>query len=703
MPTSGTHITIVQRLASEPKYKPLLGDPDPMLPETDPEALKMRFACLGAVGPDIFYALADYGGDLQDLESTLVKIAGTFNCLSKLSEGLNRWVKQTANAPTQGVLDSLMAQSALISGVINESILSLFTAGVNLWPVFEPARQKDVPREGWFWADYLHYVRSGKFVGTLLKLSQNNPFLHAYSLGYLTHYVTDTVGHPYVNQVVGAPWRLAWQRHHLMENFQDAYVWDRWHVPSPSPPPPSAAEQPLDVVVSAANTMGMGAPMTYARLHDWINIGSPGVDPVDTIVEAVCMQIQQGLFDIGILEDIDPMPPVGAEFERWTNFMATAFKQAYKGTIVPMNLTMNVVPGNPLAPRTSPLPTAADVAAAYGVFRLVMKIGTEEQIKDPMPPNLTADISAAVNSMMAAIAADLAGIPAPPSVPMGGTFSPAALLTALMNAATWAAAVVDAVIAAGNDLLQGLANIGTAVAADTIKYVLWLVNKALYGLYRALRDTLVMRAYSIPYTDEITGMIGPLDVQTLWRSLGNAAPVIIYPHEEMLSMRTKVGSNYNPAFASATPPERPPLTMAAPYTATPDGAGGLIPTLPDDFIEAPLGPTDMFSTKNGNGPETPTVVAKIQTFTETPGRNFGGALANCRKGIDLAAAGKLTSKQLPDYNLDGDRSYAWPCWDVTPRTAPKTTVADPLAPDSAPINTSAGGVATVHAVPVPPP
>ena len=66
MPTSGTHITIVQRVVADPKHTPLLGNPDPSLAATDPAAIKMRFACLGAVGPDIFYAMADYGGDLQD-------------------------------------------------------------------------------------------------------------------------------------------------------------------------------------------------------------------------------------------------------------------------------------------------------------------------------------------------------------------------------------------------------------------------------------------------------------------------------------------------------------------------------------------------------------------------------------------------------------------------------------------------------------
>ena len=64
MPTSGTHITIVQRLAlSDDHLKQLLGDPLP--DDSTAEGRRMRFASLGAVGPDLFYTLADF--DLGDL------------------------------------------------------------------------------------------------------------------------------------------------------------------------------------------------------------------------------------------------------------------------------------------------------------------------------------------------------------------------------------------------------------------------------------------------------------------------------------------------------------------------------------------------------------------------------------------------------------------------------------------------------------
>ena len=83
MPTSATHITVAERVAaSNPAMTALLGDPF-AAPNTV-DGIRMRYAKLGALGPDIFYAMADYGGDLQDLENFLIKVAGSFECIGKL-------------------------------------------------------------------------------------------------------------------------------------------------------------------------------------------------------------------------------------------------------------------------------------------------------------------------------------------------------------------------------------------------------------------------------------------------------------------------------------------------------------------------------------------------------------------------------------------------------------------------------------------
>ena len=224
---------------------PLLGNPDPSLSDTDPAAIQMRFACLGAVGPDIFYAMADYGGDLQDLENVLVKIAGTFECVSELLGKVDRYVSGLESSITLGVVDEIKQTFGLVSGVMSESMLALFASGVNLWPVFEPARQRDQPRNGGTGPTTCTTSAPASSSAPPRQEQAATRTCTRTRFGYLTHYVTDVVGHPYVNQVVGAPWRLHWQRHHLVENFMDAYVWDRWHAArrrvTPPPPPPRRA------------------------------------------------------------------------------------------------------------------------------------------------------------------------------------------------------------------------------------------------------------------------------------------------------------------------------------------------------------------------------------------------------------------------------------------------------------------------------
>src|SRR5450755_2378067 len=112
MPTSGTHITIVQRLAlSSPLYEKLLGNS--AADNTTPEGLRARFANLGAVGPDIFYALADYGADLQDLENFLMKVEGSFQCLGELMGKLDRYVSGVESVITLGIAKSLTYRSSL--------------------------------------------------------------------------------------------------------------------------------------------------------------------------------------------------------------------------------------------------------------------------------------------------------------------------------------------------------------------------------------------------------------------------------------------------------------------------------------------------------------------------------------------------------------------------------------------------------------
>ena len=695
MPTSATHITIVQRLAAMPRYSGVLGNPDPTLPITDAAAIKMRFAALGSCGPDVFYALADFntgGGDLQNLEDFLVKTAATFDGLAETLSAMQDAIDSAVNTITLGISGQLQATSQMLSATINEGLYALVAAGgFNPLAFFVPPRQRDKPRTGWFWADVLHYWRTGKFVSNLVAeaQAQGNPNLIAYANGYVTHYVTDVVGHPYVNQIVGSPWRQHWQRHHLVENFIDAFVWDQWHVPLPQAA--GAKEPPLDRLVGSPNAMGMGAPATYARLNDHINIGGNITlgDPVDSIVDAVTSSLNSLLGSIGVSVPVEPAPPTDADFMAWTTMMAKVLHKTY-GDYHPTNLNASFFVQGKTASRADGFPTEEDIAAAYGAFRLLMRVATEETVKDPVAPSITTDISAAAAKIAADVAADLGGIPPPPAIPSGGSFSLAAIVDAVEKAFEWAAAVADATVKAGFDAINDAIAAGGAVAADVIKYALWLIAKALFAIYRAFRDVLTLRAYALPYGDQLDVTFGALRTTTLWQV--PAPPMVSasahYPSEESVGLAGQpdeeaiIFSSYVPTAVPPLAAELPELAFAGPYThlLPPPAGSGTVGLL--EFIDAPLGPNDMFDATNGPQ-RAVSGRGRPPGFAATP-KNYGGAIANCMRALDMVAG--PTPPQFPDYNLDGDRTYGWPCWDVA-----KNAKLNPK-------NATPPGIATVTAV-----
>jgi hypothetical protein len=55
----------------------------------------------------------------------------------------------------------------------------------------------------------------------------------AFAIGWITHCATDVTGHPFTNAKCGGPFRLHWQRHHLVENHFDAAGYNVAHMGAP--------------------------------------------------------------------------------------------------------------------------------------------------------------------------------------------------------------------------------------------------------------------------------------------------------------------------------------------------------------------------------------------------------------------------------------------------------------------------------------
>jgi hypothetical protein len=66
-----------------------------------------------------------------------------------------------------------------------------------------------------------------------------------------------------------------------------------------------------------------------------------------------------------------------------------------------------------------------------------------------------------------------------------------------------------------------------------------------------------------------------------------------------------------------------------------------------------------------------------------PPPDFGGAIANCKAAFEMVQKAQMNGSLplFPDYNLDGDRGYAWPCWDVANPPHLGSTTFDPLNPE----------------------
>lgn len=550
----------------------------------------------------------------------------------------------------------------MIGKVFTELLLAeLVDNGFNFFPIFEAPRQRDEPRHKWFWADYLHYVRTGVFVRELFENSRDNPNTSAFAYGYLSHYVTDVVGHPFINQVTGSLWRLYWQRHHLIENYVDAYVWPRWHDDHPNDIDPATGEQRLDTIRAKPRPdLTNGAPFTFARINDHINIGVvAGNDPLDKYIQSVCNQIRNGLANLGLIPPV-PAAPDDKDLREWADFMAATFKFAYPPSSLP--------PDNLAGRGHDGYPEPDDIMQAYSLLRLFLRFATEESVKEPEFPDILADVWNKVQDLVDHVIQNLGNVPPLPSpgISLGGGFSLDDIWNAIKDYTKWA---IDAAIALGKaafDFIRDAIAVGGALLLDCIRAGLYLIRKALFDLYKHFRFVLVRFGYAVPFTDEIYDEVaGGVQGSSLWTT-PNSDGLAPFPVEELPTLeRKKVSSSYAPwvfptYLTEMREPHRAlyerPLTWVGPY-------GGHEP--PDAFIDRPLGLRVMLSAA---GPMQINDVVKPGERFQIPD-DFGGAIANCevafRKVRDAIASGAIPEEILPDYNLDGDRGYAWPCWNLS--------------------------------------
>jgi zinc dependent phospholipase C len=195
-----------------------------------------NYLAAGAIGPDIFFLLPDFTSPTGNVILTVVKwIRDVWEWFDEhFMSAWEKWVRPgVVNQITGGLLNEIGQFMQELSSTITDLILDLVA---KLWDWFG-LLTSGVPQgyadSNFYWSDMFHYRKTYQFAKQLFKNAASDQDkseqFRAFALGWISHCATDVTGHSFVNEKCGGPWRLHWQRHHLVENHMDASVYDSLH------------------------------------------------------------------------------------------------------------------------------------------------------------------------------------------------------------------------------------------------------------------------------------------------------------------------------------------------------------------------------------------------------------------------------------------------------------------------------------------
>jgi hypothetical protein len=299
-----------------------------------------RFTALGAVGPDLFFFCQDYSSgplaatefqddvlmlamaayywgdaakqdDYAPLLLLLEEVNGTFAEIARILIQLqkawaafvavyNRTVKRFVDDVvtvlddlTGGLIDEFTTAIQDLAHAILEVIEMEALTYHDIFSFFSLKMRKGWDEKGFLWSDMLHYRRTSQMAANLLTEArrqkqagaspeQYDQFL-AYILGWVCHIGTDVVGHSFVNEQCGGPFRTHYQRHHVIENHIDAHNY-RASSPDASPgrtlppDPMSATETYPDIDRSA---LVFSIAIDDKNPHGWQRPATLSDDPTE--------------------------------------------------------------------------------------------------------------------------------------------------------------------------------------------------------------------------------------------------------------------------------------------------------------------------------------------------------------------------------------------------------------------------------------
>jgi zinc dependent phospholipase C len=470
-----------------------------------------NYYALGAIGPDLFFFLPDFKGVRGNFVAQVAEwVIKWFDIFDKnvitpwedkfapISEDQTELVSRL----TGGLSDDLAKLSNYATGIVMEAIYDLLSVAYPDWFGLlgcGPGGAFDDTL--FFWSDMFHYRRTNEFACDLFQRARDFTYDKsgctgavttkgtigyrqgvAFALGWMTHVGTDVTGHPFVNEKSGGPFRLHWQRHHLVENHLDAFVCDKRH-----------------------GTQALYEMVATSALHFWVQFrddNTPkynyllGIDTNDPNLDPNAPTAPLPKYPTGLdsrdyftrkqIFDVDSHIPPALAY-----FMLDVMKTTFIDRHTPDN--NDSMPTHPIilqAVSQNPdgRPDLTLLHTNYELFYDYLKLMTTGyyNMPRPKPPDLIPDN---LN----------------PPIPPGNDDPPSSLdkpwnlLDVVLAIFAYISYIVDWI----GYLLTVLPGLIADLSTYPARYVLYLFEWAFYQLWKAFRYLLVVEGFDLPQPDEI--------------------------------------------------------------------------------------------------------------------------------------------------------------------------------------------------------
>src|SRR5206468_6769938 len=117
-------------------------------------------------------------------------------------------------------ITDLLSKVGTLTTLRTTIVTAIFTSGPG---------PKSPPSNAWQARDTLHGSQTGRFLRALTELASDD-HQKAYALGATIGYAADLCGNPFINNVVGAPYRNQWWRHRWISNHIDTWVYGYYRL-----------------------------------------------------------------------------------------------------------------------------------------------------------------------------------------------------------------------------------------------------------------------------------------------------------------------------------------------------------------------------------------------------------------------------------------------------------------------------------------